>query len=430
MSRVFWQFFLAIWLTIIGAIAFAALTNSYLKVLPPKGGLRETRHRVAIETLSELVKHNEVETAKRYIQALASLDEPTLVRLSPLDKATAEQISCTRKEHEFENVYATNGETCYQIRIEDKPLGFIDEYLPGLIPPISALLTSIISALLLAKYLLRDVMTLRSGLRALASGNFSVRIGGSTGRRRDEIAALGHDFDMTAVKLEELQEGQKRLFHDVSHELRSPLSRMQAAFGLLKKNPGKIKTVLPRMEREIERLDSLVEEILTLARLGSPQAGLFGRQTVDVIDLLNAIVDDATFEAQPRGITIDFRGMESFVAEVNGELIYRAIENVMRNAVKYAQEESVISVSALADEAGGLEIVISNTGPAISPCDLEKIFQPFTRLTENMENGAAPGHGLGLSITRSAIETHGGTVSAIANPDGGLTVALRLPRKG
>jgi hypothetical protein len=242
----------------------------------------------------------------------------------------------------------------------------------------------------------------------------------------DEITALSHDFDVTAAKLEELQESRKRLFHDISHELRSPLSRMQAALGLLKKNPAKLDIVMPRMEREIERLDSLVEEILTLARLGSPKSRIVERQSLDVIDLLNAIIDDAAFEAQPRQITITFAGIESFVSQVNGELICRAVENVMRNAVKYSGEGTSISVSAQISIDRSLDISVSNSGPFVSPEDVERIFEPFTRL---LENEIMAGHGLGLAIARRAIESHGGNVSAWSNPDGGLTVRLRLPQQ-
>jgi len=285
MGRVFWQFFLAIWLTIAGAIGFTVVTNSYLKVLPPKGGMREGRQRVAFETLTELVRRNELDIAERYIVALASLREPTHVSLKPVADTAAEASCRSDLPPEFEFTLVSNGTQCFRIHIEDKPLGFVDTYLPDLLPPVSVLLTSFISALLLARYLIRDVMVLRTGLSALAGGDFSVRIGAAS-RRRDQIAALSHDFDTTAGKLEALQESQKRLFHDVSHELRSPLSRMQAAFGLLKQNPAKTDAVLLRLEREIVRLDQLVEEILTLARLGSPKGQGIERQSLDVIDLL------------------------------------------------------------------------------------------------------------------------------------------------
>lgn len=424
MGGVFWRFFLAIWLTLIGAIAFVMLMNSYLRVLPPKGDMRDFRERFAMDTISSLVRMDDIAAARSYIAALADLPPvATHLSLAPTTEARDEK-ACRLRTPEFALAYAPGEQKCYRINTEDPPLTLLEAYAPPVLPPLAALVTSSISAFLLARYLVRPVMTLRLGLNALASGNFGVRIGWRFGRRKDEIAALGHDFDATATKLEELQEGQKRLFHDVSHELRSPLSRMQAALGLLKKNPARLDAVIPRMEREIERLDSLVEEILTLARLGSPSGQGAERQEIDVMDLLGAIIDDAAFEAQSRGIVVRFAGAESFVSAVNGELIYRALENVMRNAVKYAHEASVISVTATITSDQGMEIAISNSGPVVAPQDIDKIFEPFTRL---LENESVVGHGLGLAIARRAIAAHGGKVSARGNPGGGLTVTLHLP---
>jgi hypothetical protein len=286
-------------------------------------------------------------------------------------------------------------------------------------------LTSIVAAYVLTRYLARPVIALRSGLGALASGNFTARVGSRRGWWNDGITALGHDFDVTADKLEALQENQKQLFHDVSHELRSPLSRMQAALGLVRKNPAKLDAMLPRMEREIERLDGLVEQILTLARLRTPDNFVMERQTVDILDLVAVIIDDAAFEAEARNISIDFEGAESFVTQVNGELIYRAIENVVRNAVKYSDESSVISVKARTPGNDTLDLSIHNHGPLVPPEDVDRLFDPFTRLNTN---DSVSGHGLGMAITRRAIEAHGGTVSAISNPNGGLTVRLRLSK--
>ena len=425
MGRVFWRFFLAIWLTMAGAIGFVVLMNSFLQVLPPKEGMYEFRARFALDTVSALVRRGEVTAARSYLATIASIEHPTQLQLTPTTEPVAE-IDCIKRTETFALAFDRTRGQCYTIKVLDEPLSFLETYLPPVLPPVAALLTSFISAALLARYLVRPVMTLRKGLSALASGNFGMRIGSHFGWRKDEIAALGHDFDITAGKLEELQESQKRLFHDVSHELRSPLSRMQAALGLLKKNPAKIDGVLPRMEREIERLDGLVEEILTLARLGSPRGHTIGRQTIDVIDLLSAIIEDAAFEAEPRNIRIGFEGVESFVAFVNGELIYRAIENVMRNAVKYSSEDTTISVTAEVATDRGLDITISNIGSFVPAEEVERIFDPFTRL---LENETVVGHGLGLAITRRAIESHAGTVSAQSNAGGGLTVMLHLPNQ-
>ncbi|GGE07759.1 hypothetical protein GCM10008012_58370 [Rhizobium anhuiense] len=243
--------------------------------------------------------------------------------------------------------------------------------------------------------------------------------------RKDEVTALAHDFDSTAARLQELQEAQQRLFHDVSHELRSPLSRLQAAVGVLRQTPAKLGGMLDRMDREVERLDMLVGEVLTLARLTAGSSSSLKTQSLDVIDLLNEILGDAAFEAQARGVSITTSVDGVFLAEVEGELIYRALENVVRNAVKYTAEHSRIAVSC-ASTAERLTILVVDQGPGVRRDELERIFQPFSR-----GNDAAPrgGYGLGLAITRQAIERHGGRVYASLPAAGGLAITLEIPRK-
>jgi signal transduction histidine kinase len=423
MSRLFWRFFLAIWLTIAGAIAFVVIVNSYLGVLPPKGEVRDHRMHLAVETIVHLIGSGELDVARRFAAALPSMDPAVAVTIAKGDGGAS--AACPEWTGRQKGVSNPADGYCYLVSGQEAPLTVFERYLPVVLPPLAAVLTSLLSAWLLTRYLVRPVATIREALAGLAAGNFAARIGSAFRGRKDEVARLGQDFDAAAGKLEELQEGQKRLFHDVSHELRSPLSRMQLSIGLVRRNPGKLDAVLPRMEREIERLDALVEEILTLARLGASRSVAAELQTIDAVDLLQAIADDAQFEALPRGITVSYSGPDAFVGRLNGELIYRAIENVVRNALKYSPDGGSVAVTASVDTDDSLEVVIANSGPHVPPEDVERIFQPFTRL--HGEDGSA-GHGLGLAITRSAIEAHGGEVRARSNPEGGLTVSLRISR--
>jgi len=423
MSRLFWRFFLAIWLTIAGAIAFLVIINSYLGVLPPKGEMRVHRMHLAVETVVQMVGQGKLDVARNFVATLPALNPSTVVSITKRDDS--DTSPCVPTDEKRGTVLNPADGQCYLVLAEEPPPTFFEVYLPAVLPPLAALLTSLLSAWLLTRYLVRPVTTIREALAALAGGNFATRIGGRFRGRKDEVARLGHDFDVAAGKLEELQEGQKRLFHDVSHELRSPLSRMQLSIGLIRRNPGKIDMVLPRMDREIERLDALVEEILTLARLGASKSVATELQTIDVVDLLQAIADDAAFEARPRGVDVIYHGPDAFVAQLNGELIYRAIENVVRNALKYSPDKALVDVKATVLAADCLEIVITNAGPFVPPEDVAQIFQPFVRLHGEE---ASTGHGLGLAITRSAIEAHGGDVGAKSNPGGGLTVLLRIPR--
>ncbi|WP_137158339.1 HAMP domain-containing sensor histidine kinase [Rhizobium sp. FKL33] len=456
MGRTFWHSFLTIWLTMAGAIAIIAAANAYLQVLPPKDGFLDSREYFTIEALSGYLRRDEIDGARAYAAMLATLTPPIIARVKPAP--LTDMVDCESghdhsafgagpppaQDHPFgsrktewpprlpvrpdkDGVVRLDERgqlACYHIEIVKDRVSYFDRYAPAVLPILAGLMASVISSFLLASYLVSPIMKIRSGLKTLAGGDFRVRIGGKLGRRRDELATLGKDFDVTAAKLEELDAAQKRLFHDVSHELRSPLSRLQAAVGLLRKNPARLEDLLPRMEREIKRQDGLVEEILTLARLGPNTAASLERERIDVLDLVAAIIDDAAFEAQAKGVAMDYSGVQSFVTRVNGELIYRAIENVARNAVKYSPPASRIIIAAtVAADGQTLELAIRNPGPTVSKEDVEKIFRPFTRLQESES-----GYGLGLAITRRAIEAHGGSVEASANAAGGLTVTIIIPR--
>jgi signal transduction histidine kinase len=460
MGRTFWHSFLTIWLTMAGAIAIIAAANAYLQVLPPKDSFIDSREYYTMETLSAYLRQDRVEEARAYAAMVATLTPPIQAGVTP--KRLSGRDSCMsgpppppplfgnddRKtappgpffggpkeawppyppmrpdKDGVVRLEARGKLACYHIEIRKERLSIFDRYAPALLPILAGLMASVISSFLLASYLVSPIMKIRGGLKTLAGGDFRVRIGRQIGRRRDELATLGKDFDVTAAKLEEMDAAQKRLFHDVSHELRSPLSRLQAAVGLLRKNPARLEALLPRIEREIKRQDGLVEEILTLARLGPNAAATLERERIDVLDLVVAIIDDAAFEAQAKRVAMDFTGVQSFVTRVNGELIYRAIENVARNAVKYCPEGSRIAISAtLAGDGDRLALAIRNPGPIVPLEDVEKIFHPFTRLQES-----ETGYGLGLAITRRALEAHGGSVEALANPEGGLTVTIFIPR--
>lgn len=421
MGRVFWQFFVAIWLTIIGAVSVIVVANAYLRVLPPRTEMRDFKEGFAFRTAADMIRAGKADAVPAMLDALATTRVPIRLSMTTVD---VPKDACAGHAKRFAEVWDPAGAKCIRLHMLGEPVTFLEEWGPHLMPPIAALLASFASAFILARYLGRPIQTLRTALRALAAGDFSMRIGPQFRFWRDEITALGKDFDVAAAKLQELEESQRRLFHDVSHELRSPLSRMQAAFGLIKQTPAKLPGLMPRMEREIERLDGLVEEILTLARLGSGQRSADNRQPVDVIDLLGAVVEDAAFEAEPRGMAIDYRPCGSVVMPVDGELIYRAIENVMRNAVKYSHDGSTIGVQATKAEDAMLEIEITNVGHHVPPSEVERLFEPFSRHEEYSYVG---GHGLGLAIARRAVELHGGTVTARSNPAGGMVVTIRLP---
>jgi len=291
------------------------------------------------------------------------------------------------------------------------------------VPLVSAIVAILIIGPALAWYLSRPLRHLRWALRRAAEGRFDTRVQPLMKGRRDEIADLAEEFDRMAAQLQEVTESRKVLLHDISHELRSPLSRLQAAIGLLRQDPSKTDAMVERIQRESERLDILIEELLTLHRLEAP-TGLV-RERVDVIELLHAIAEDADFEARPlsRQVCIDAPGQ--FIAQVNGELLYRAFENVIRNAVKYTAPGTAVEIHAAVSTSNAeLVVTVLDRGQGVPAHMLEEIFEPFTRV----EGGeAVRGVGLGLAIARRAMKLHGGRIEARLRDNGGLTLTLWLP---
>jgi signal transduction histidine kinase len=293
----------------------------------------------------------------------------------------------------------------------------------GLTPLLIGTFMSALFSWLLTWYLLRPLEHLSRAMSCLAKGQFETRITPLMGNRRDEIVDLASDCDTMANQLKVLVESQQQLLHDISHELRSPLTRMHAAIGLLNQNPSRIE-MLSRIERESERIDTLIEELLTLARVQARPDSV-EREQLDVIELLAAITEDARFEASARQCQVSLEATQPFVSRVSGELLYRAFENVIRNAVRYAHDGTDVRIVAEVDALqDSLTVSIIDQGPGVETQRLQSIFQPF----ERGQADATHGFGLGLAIAMRAIEMHRGHIAAHNMPEGGLMVRIRLPR--
>src|ERR1700723_142707 len=280
---------------------------------------------------------------------------------------------------------------------------------------VGGVLASLAVAALLAWYVSKPIRALRRALKAAAQGDLDVRIGGNIGRRRDELADLGRDFDITAARLKLLMDGQRRLLHHVSHELRSPLARLQVAVGLIRQHRNNVDAdaAIDRVERESIRMDKLVDELLTLSRL---EAGIENRQeeSVNVAELVSEVVADATFELSARSASVGFdvRVESLLTARVTGnaELLHRALENVVRNSARYTPSGGQVLIlgehDALRRE---IRLLIADKGPGVGTADLAFIFDPFFR---GQAAQRTSGHGLGLAITQRVIQSHGGRISA------------------
>ncbi|MFZ2160898.1 MAG: ATP-binding protein [Sideroxyarcus sp.] len=297
-------------------------------------------------------------------------------------------------------------------------------YMPPLLPVFAGSVVSLIFAAVLAWYFARPIRTLRTAFDAVANGKLDTRIGLSMSGRRDELADLGQDFDRMASRLQGLMEAQRRLLHDISHELRSPLARLQAATDLMQQQPDRAAELISRLERDTGRIDSLVGELLTLARVDSGMAGKMD-EPVDVSEILEHIASDARFEAATKQCTVDVSMPEHIPVKGNHELLFRALENVVRNAVLHTPEGKRVSLSARQDDfSKEWRITVFDEGSGVPPTELETIFQPFFR---SKTNSGYSGYGLGLAITRRVVQAHGGTVTAANRQEGGLAVTITLP---
>ncbi len=280
----------------------------------------------------------------------------------------------------------------------------------------------------LARQLTSPVGKLRTATQKLARGDLSVRVGAATAGH-DELAELGRDFDLMAERIESLMAAQRGLFRDVSHELRSPLARLNIALELARQRSGEAAgSALDRIEREVERLNELIGQLLSLARMESGTEGI-EKESVPLSDLLREIAADADFEARNRGCSVRFVARQECTLRGNARLLRSAIENVVRNAVHHTAEKSEVELALACQDSGGNSaavVTVSDRGPGVPKEALSNLFRPFFRVAEvpDRESG---GTGLGLAITQRAVELHGGTVSAENAPGGGLRVEIRLP---
>jgi signal transduction histidine kinase len=424
MGRLFWKLFLVIWLAMSGTFTFGYILYSLGLETGPKFIVARAEAQFAANTARRLVELGELDAIRPLQDAWAAAPFNLAIsvrRLEPEEAAPAGIADIIRAGY--------NGN---EYIISATPDGAKEAWQFFTKPYLTAAVLSLIAALLLARYLSRPIQLLRLALHSVAEGRFETRISPLMGSRRDELADLSREADRMATQLQQFSERQKRLLHDVSHELRSPLARMKAAVGLARQNPARTQDMMTRIDREVERLDFLVEEILTLARLEAAKGAnaTLERDRLDLIDILSAIVEDASFEGQARGVTVAFdapgiRG--GVVCEVNGEMIYRGFENVIRNAVKFTREATTVRVEARrTDDAGALCVCVADQGPGIAPGEAELIFEPFLK---GQKNGSSlGGHGLGLAIAKRAFAYHGGNIRvASANAGCGLVIEIVLP---
>ena len=296
-----------------------------------------------------------------------------------------------------------------------------------------AVITSGLMCYLLAWSMTTPVTRLRIAAQSLAAGDLSARTGAAPTGRRDELTELMRDFDRMAERIEGLVESQSRLLKDVSHELRSPLARLSVALGLARQRAKaevapELDSSLNRIELEADRLNQLIQRLLTISRLEAGTDGL-RRTTFSLREMVELVARDADYETPGRGCRVTVDAADEFLVEADPDLLRSAVENVVRNATRYTAEGTKVDVRLDRQQAAtGEEIVVRvvDSGPGVPGEALQKIFEPFYRL-DNARNQQTGGAGLGLSIAERAIKLHGGQLRASNRKEGGLEVEIRIP---
>jgi signal transduction histidine kinase len=281
----------------------------------------------------------------------------------------------------------------------------------------------------LARHLSTPLEQLRGVTQELSAGNLTARVNHNLLRRRDEIGHLGRDFNVMAERIESLVNAQRRLLGDISHELRSPLARQGVALAIARRRAGQdAGPALDRIEREGERLNEMIGQLLALTRLESGTDG-FKSIKIDLSALVREVADDADYEARSRERSV--RVVSSERLEINGvpELIRSAVENVVRNAVRHTQKDTQVDISVVAESNGGsnrAKITVRDHGRGVPENAIEEIFRPFYRVEDDRDRKTG-GTGLGLSIAARAVRLHQGTIKASNADSGGLVVEISLP---
>ncbi|PYY13361.1 MAG: two-component sensor histidine kinase [Acidobacteria bacterium] len=287
-----------------------------------------------------------------------------------------------------------------------------------------ALVISGLICALLARYVTRPITRLRTAAQKIAAGDLKARAG--TGSMQlDEVGQLVQDFDLMAERLQVLIGAQQRLISDVSHELRSPLTRLKLALDLARSDSGiEHSPALDRIEREAERLSALVGMLLTLSRLESGDS-VPASTMVHIPDLLAEIAADVEIEAQSRGCSVGLERMQECWIEGDQELLRSAFENVVRNAIRYTEPGTSVHIT-IKCETNDVRIVVRDHGPGVPESELDNVFKPFYRVDTSRERRTG-GVGLGLAIAERAIKLHNGKIGAGNLKEGGFQIQISLP---
>jgi two-component system sensor histidine kinase CpxA len=450
MHRLFWKIFLSFWVALILFAGTTMLTAShFLEQARREHAAMSPRERLLnrVSDAQRVAEHDGVEGLKAWLREidrhellpLYLLDENGVDLLGrPLPIGVTERLArdaarpghLPQRAHVRSKIHLPEGGEYRLIadyqgvtlsRVLDRP------HVVAL-PLILAALVSGLVCFLLARYLTAPLSRLRRATEAYAAGDLGARVAPTLGTRKDEVADLAHAFDHMAQRLQELMASQRQLLSDVSHELRSPLARLQVALGLARQRvAGQANVEFARIEQEAERLNDLIGQLLSLAKLEASVAPST-HEPVDLAELLATIASDADYEARASGRRVVITHSEPAVILGEARLLHSALENIVRNAVRYTPEDTSVNLSLerVGVKPDSWRIVIHDQGPGVPEEMLPRLFEPFVRVG-NARDRASGGYGLGLAIAQKAVRLHGGEIAARNEQAGGFCVTVTLP---
>ena len=442
MGNLFWKIFLWFWLTLIliaGAVSWGTVIYIQNSDAYQQRDLRSQYLNSRVELLRQVIYYGGEEAALDVLENKRLNSRRTSIYVVDEDNKDLLGRSFDLndpKAKKHEPVESTDGDT-YQVYSIQQPRRANNTFQRMLRPfqrsPGVYLVWLAIAVLLsglvcfgLAQYLSRPIRKLQAAAQKLSQGELDTRVSEAIGNRHDEIADLGKDFDQMAARLQSLIGNQKQLLSDISHELRSPLARMQLAVALARKKLGdNVSNEMNRIEQETERLDELVGQSLTLSRLDAG-AAYAKDDFIDIGELLENIISNCDFEAAEQKKKVLLNVDKSWTINANSELLHRALENIIRNAIRYTKVHKSVEVNLSQYDDSYFKISISDHGPGVPEDKIDGLFEPFVRLSEARERDSG-GYGLGLAIAKRAIEFHQGTISANNQVGGGLLMEVVLP---
>ncbi len=437
MKLLFWRFFLIILgsqvLTVLTVSMFYLLgpsverllnenprgPNSYILALKSAAHILTSEGDAALKNFL-LEKYPGPEVKVYAFKEDGGLNSPVLIENSPGEVIAIQRVSANKDEYltlfrSFKPKPAEGVSVLIMGRLLNIPM--------PLPPLIVGFLFSILFAWLLSRYFASPIDNLRAAFGGLASGKLNTRLGDTMGKRGNSLSELGVGFDSMASHLEALMLAQKKILHEISHEMRSPLARLQVAADLARQQPNRLNDSLARIERECLGLSALLEELLTLSRLDS---GIYInlKEVVPIDSTIHEILEESMLEAEAKKCQFIVSEQAHLMVKGNARLLRRAIGNVVSNAIKYSPAGGNIFIQSTLLNDHSIALTISDQGGGVAEQDLSSLFSPFFRGSSGRR---LPGFGLGLAICENIIKNHGGTVSAKNASTGGLCITITLP---